>query len=45
MPTTEAKDVIAKGAGTDFDPDVVQAFQTAFRRGDLEIWSAPLSAA
>ena len=45
MPTTEAKDVIAKGAGTDFDPDVVSAFMTAFRRGDLEIWSAPLSAA
>jgi putative nucleotidyltransferase with HDIG domain len=45
MPTTEAKDVISKGAGTDFDPDVVNAFMTAFRRGDLEIWSAPLSAA
>lgn len=45
MPTTEAKDVISKGAGTDFDPDVVKAFMTAFRRGDLEIWSAPLSAA
>ena len=45
MPTTEAKEVISKGAGTDFDPDVVTAFLTAFRRGDLEIWSAPLSAA
>jgi putative nucleotidyltransferase with HDIG domain len=45
MPTTEAREVIAKGAGTDFDPDVVNAFMTAFRRGDLEIWSAPLSAA
>jgi putative nucleotidyltransferase with HDIG domain len=45
MPTTEAKEVIAKGSGNDFDPDVVNAFQTAFRRGDLEIWSAPLSAA
>jgi putative nucleotidyltransferase with HDIG domain len=45
MPTTEAREVIAKGAGTDFDPQVVDAFMTAFRRGDLEIWSAPLSAA
>jgi HD-GYP domain-containing protein (c-di-GMP phosphodiesterase class II) len=45
MPPTEAKDVIAKGADTDFDPQVVNAFLTAFRRGDLEIWSAPLSAA
>jgi len=45
MPPNEAKDVIAKGADTDFDPQVVSAFLTAFRRGDLEIWSAPLSAA
>jgi putative nucleotidyltransferase with HDIG domain len=45
MPPTEARDVIAKGAETDFDPEVVKAFLSAFRRGDLEIWSAPLSAA
>ena len=45
MPPNEARDVIAKGADTDFDPQVVTAFLTAFRRGDLEIWSAPLSAA
>ena len=45
MPPTEARDIIAKGADADFDPDVVQAFLSAFRRGDLEIWSAPLSAA
>ena len=45
MPPNEARDVIAKGANTDFDPEVVNAFLTAFRRGDLEIWSAPLSAA
>jgi putative nucleotidyltransferase with HDIG domain len=45
MPPPEARDVIAKGAETDFDPQVVSAFLTAFRRGDLEIWSAPLSAA
>ena len=45
MPPTEARDVIAKGADSDFDPLVVNAFLSAFRRGDLEIWSAPLSAA
>ncbi|MGH9349659.1 MAG: HD-GYP domain-containing protein [Vicinamibacterales bacterium] len=45
MSPMEAKEVIAKGADTDFDPQVVTAFLTAFRRGDLEIWSAPLSAA
>jgi hypothetical protein len=43
----EARDLIAKGAETDFDPQVVTAFLAAFRRGDLELdtWSAPLSAA
>jgi putative nucleotidyltransferase with HDIG domain len=45
MAPPEAKDVIVKGAETDFDPQVVSAFVTAFRRGELEIWSAPLSAA
>lgn len=45
MPPMEAKDVIVKGAETDFDPQVVSAFLAAFRSGDLEIWSAPLSAA
>jgi putative nucleotidyltransferase with HDIG domain len=45
MPPMEAKDMIVKGAETDFDPQVVTAFLTAFRSGDLEIWSAPLSAA
>lgn len=41
----EAKEIIEKGAETEFDPKVVAAFQAAFRRGELEIWSAPLSAA
>jgi putative nucleotidyltransferase with HDIG domain len=41
----EAKEIIEKGAETEFDPKVVAAFQVAFRRGELEIWSAPLSAA
>jgi putative nucleotidyltransferase with HDIG domain len=47
MPPMEARDLIAKGAETDFDPQVVTAFLSAFRRGDLdlEMWSAPLSAA
>jgi HD-GYP domain-containing protein (c-di-GMP phosphodiesterase class II) len=45
MSPFDARDVIAKGAGTEFDPGVVDAFQHAFRRGELEIWSAPLSAA
>jgi putative nucleotidyltransferase with HDIG domain len=45
MTTFDARDVILKGSGTEFDPDVVEAFHTAFRRGELEIWSAPLAAA
>lgn len=45
MSPFEARDVIVRGAETEFDPRVVDAFQAAFRRGDLEIWSAPLSAA
>jgi putative nucleotidyltransferase with HDIG domain len=47
MPPMEARDLIAKGADTDFDPQVVTAFMNAFRRGELELetWSAPLSAA
>ena len=47
MSPMEARDLIAKGVDTDFDPQVVSAFLTAFRRGDLDLetWSAPLSAA
>lgn len=45
MSPFEARDIILKGSETEFDPQVVSAFQSAFRRGDLEIWSAPLSAA
>jgi putative nucleotidyltransferase with HDIG domain len=37
MSPFEARDVIAKGAGTDFDPLVVEAFLEAFRKGDLEL--------
>ncbi len=45
MSPFEARDVILKGADVEFDPRVVAAFQSAFRRGELEIWSASLSAA
>jgi putative nucleotidyltransferase with HDIG domain len=33
----EARDQIAKGSGTEFDPRVVEAFLKAFRRGDMEV--------
>jgi putative nucleotidyltransferase with HDIG domain len=45
MSPFDARDIILKGSETEFDPRVVAAFQAAFRRGELEIWSAPLSAA
>jgi putative nucleotidyltransferase with HDIG domain len=45
MSPFEARDTIVRGSETEFDPRVVAAFQSSFRRGDLEIWSAPLSAA
>jgi len=45
MSTFEARDVIVNGENTEFDPKVVAAFNALFRRGELEIWSAPLSAA
>ena len=44
MSPFEARDIIVKGADTEFDPRVVAAFQTAFRNGQLEIWSASLTA-
>jgi len=33
----EARDQIAKGSGTEFDPSVVEAFLRAFKRGDMEV--------
>ena len=45
MSPFEARDVITNGENTEFDPKVVAAFNALFRRGELEIWSAPLSAA
>jgi putative nucleotidyltransferase with HDIG domain len=37
MSPFEVKDIIVKGSGTDFDPQVVDAFTDAFRRGGLEV--------
>jgi len=37
MSPFEAKEIIVKGAGTDFDPAVVDAFVALFRAGGLEI--------
>ena len=37
MSPFDAKEIIVKGAGTDFDPTVVNAFIEAFRKGELEV--------
>ncbi len=37
MSTFDAKEILDKGSGTDFDPIVVEAFNDAFRRGDMEV--------
>jgi HD domain len=39
MSPFEAKEIIAKGTGTDFDPAVVDAFLTAFRFGEMDVRS------
>lgn len=44
MSPFDARDIIAKGAETEFDPKVVAGFQQAFRLGKLEMWVAPISA-
>lgn len=33
----EARDIIVKGSGTDFDPRVVDAFLIALRKGEMEV--------
>jgi HD-GYP domain-containing protein (c-di-GMP phosphodiesterase class II) len=33
----EARDIIVKGKGTDFDPQVVHAFELAFQKQRLEV--------
>jgi len=37
MSPFEARDIITKGAGKDFDPDVVAAFESVFRGGRMEV--------
>ncbi len=40
MSPFDAKDIIIKGTGTDFDPQVVDAFLAAFRFGEMDARSA-----
>jgi putative nucleotidyltransferase with HDIG domain len=42
MPPPEAREIIRKGSGTDFDPVVVDAFLKAYQSGALEIDSTAL---
>jgi putative nucleotidyltransferase with HDIG domain len=37
MSPFEAKDIVVKGTGTDFDPAVVDAFLTAFQFGEMDV--------
>jgi HD-GYP domain-containing protein (c-di-GMP phosphodiesterase class II) len=37
MSPFDAKEIVAKGAGTDFDPAVVKAFLEAFRFGEMDM--------
>ncbi|HUL73307.1 MAG TPA: HD-GYP domain-containing protein [Vicinamibacterales bacterium] len=37
MAPYEAREMILKGAGTEFDPKVVEAFIAAFRKGEMEM--------
>lgn len=37
MSPFDAKEIITKGSGTEFDPSVVHAFLNAFRRGEMEV--------
>jgi putative nucleotidyltransferase with HDIG domain len=40
MSPFDAKDIIVKGANTEFDPQVVEAFLAAFRFGEMDVRSA-----
>jgi putative nucleotidyltransferase with HDIG domain len=40
MSPFDAKEIIVKGSGTDFDPQVVEAFLSAFRFGEMDVRSA-----
>ena len=37
MSPFDAKEIIIKGSGTDFDPGVVEAFFKAFNKGEMEV--------
>ncbi len=37
MSPFDAKEIIVKGSGTEFDPKVVDAFMRAFRKGQMEV--------
>jgi HD-GYP domain-containing protein (c-di-GMP phosphodiesterase class II) len=37
MPPLKAKEAIEAGRGSEFDPDVVKAFLSLFRRGRMEV--------
>lgn len=37
MSPFDAKEIISKGSGEDFDPEVVRAFMKAFKKGEMEI--------
>ncbi len=37
MSPYEAKEILVKGAGTDFDPNVVSAFVVALQKGEMEV--------
>jgi len=37
MSPYDAEEIIVKGSGTEFDPEVVQAFVKAFKRGDMDV--------
>ncbi len=37
MSPYEVREILTKGSGTEFDPKVVEAFLSAFRRGEMEV--------
>ena len=37
MSPFEAKEILVKGAGADFDPTVVEAFVQALQKGEMEV--------
>jgi len=37
MSPFDAKDILVKGSGTDFDPQVIDAFLTALKAGEMEV--------